>query len=227
MAEGASVVLADILDDLGAQSAGALGPSGAYVHLDVADEAEWSRAVTFTVERFGPPTVLVNNAGILVMGDLESVDLDVYRRLIDVNQLGCLLGMRAVAPAMRAVGGGSIINTSSVAGLVGTPHAFAYSTSKWAIRGMTRSAAAHLGPDGIRVNSLHPGTIDTPMIHEGADGAEGRELRRAHAASLPLRRLGTTEDITGLVVFLASDESAYCTGSEFIVDGGATCGARR
>ena len=225
--EGARVVLADVLDEAGRESAEALGQSGTYVHLDVSQEADWVEAVAQTVALFGPITVLVNNAGILTMGSLEAVDLDVYRRVIEVNQFGCLLGMRAVAPVMRAAGGGSIINTSSVAGLVGNSGAFAYSASKWAIRGMTRSAALHLGPDGIRVNSIHPGTIDTPMIHADFAGEEGERTRQAYAAGLPLRRLGTVDDITGLAVFLASDDSAYCTGAEFIVDGGSTCAARR
>jgi 3alpha(or 20beta)-hydroxysteroid dehydrogenase len=226
VAEGAKVVLADVLDDAGRSSAANLGAGGAYVHLDVSQEDQWSDAVTQTVERFGPITVLINNAGILNMDSLEDVDLDVYRRVIDVNQYGCLLGMRAVAPVMRAGGGGSIINTSSVAGLVGNT-AIAYAASKWAIRGMTRSAALQLGPHGIRVNSIHPGTIDTPMIHADFDNAEGEQMRQSYAAGLPARRLGTVDDITGLALFLASDESAYCTGAEFIVDGGATCAARR
>ena len=226
VAEGAVVALADVLDDAGRAHAERLGAAGAYVHLDVSQEDQWNDAVAQTVGRFGPITVLVNNAGILNMDSLEDVDLGVYRRVIEVNQFGCLLGMRAVAPVMRAAGGGSMINTSSVAGLVGNT-AIAYAASKWAIRGMTRSAALHLGPAGIRVNSIHPGTIDTPMIHADFDDAAGEQMRQVYAAGLPLRRLGSVDDITGLALFLASDESAYCTGAEFIVDGGATCAARR
>jgi 3alpha(or 20beta)-hydroxysteroid dehydrogenase len=224
VAEGASVVVGDVLDDLGETVAGGLGPQGAYVHLDVTDEAQWSAALDRAVSAFGPVTVLLNNAGILRQGTLDAVAVSEYQEVVAVNQFGCFLGMRAVIPGMRAAGGGSIVNTSSVAGVAGTAGVFAYTTSKWAVRGMTRAAALELGPDGIRVNSVHPGTIDTPMIHmEGY----GDDLRRAHAASLPLRRLGRPGDIVGLMVFLASDESEYCTGAEFIVDGGATAGARR
>jgi 3alpha(or 20beta)-hydroxysteroid dehydrogenase len=224
VAEGASVMLGDVLDDLGEAAADALGANGTYVHLDVTDEGQWAAALAKAEDEFGPVNVLVNNAGILRQGTVETVDIDEYRGVIEINQFGTFLGMRAAAPAMRAVGSGSIINTSSVAGVAGGAGVFAYSTSKWAIRGMTRAAALELGPDGIRVNSVHPGTIDTPMIHVGA---YTDELRERHAAALPLRRLGTTDDIVGLMVFLASEDSAYCTGAEFIVDGGATCGTRR
>ena len=168
--------------------------------------------------------MLVNNAGILRQGTVATTPIAEYREVIEVNQFGCFLGMRAVVDGMREAGGGSIINTSSIAGLGGGAGVFAYAASKWAIRGMTRTAALEMGPYGIRVNSVHPGTIDTPMIH--VDGYDD-ELRRSHAATVPLRRLGTTDDIVGLMVFLASDESRYCTGGEFVVDGGVTSGTRR
>jgi 3alpha(or 20beta)-hydroxysteroid dehydrogenase len=225
VAEGAQVVVADVRDAEGTDLAARLGTAAAYCHLDVTLDGDWAAAVEATTERFGPPSVLANNAGVLSMGGLESVDLAEFRRIIDVNQWGCFLGMRAVIPAMRAAGGGSIINTSSVAGLAGTPHAFAYSASKWAVRGMTRAAAMDLGPDGIRVNSIHPGTIDTPMIHNPTP--EGAAARQAYADRVPLRRVGEPDDVAQLMVFLASDESSYCTGAEYLVDGGDTSGSRR
>jgi 3alpha(or 20beta)-hydroxysteroid dehydrogenase len=219
--EGASVVLADVLDDDGKAVAEALGERASYVHLDVANEDHWADAVQHAVSTFGHLDVLLNNAGILRVSPLEQTSLDDYRAVIDVNQVGCFLGMRAVAGVMRTAGGGSIVNTSSIAGLQGMPGVISYVASKWAIRGMSKAAAIELGHSGIRVNSVHPGTIDTPMISGGEfDDVDQDGLY----ASLPIPRIGQPIDISHVMVFLASDESAYVTGGEFTVDGGMTSG---
>lgn len=221
---GAGVLMGDILDDALGRAAESIGAGAVPVHLDVTSESDWHAAVERCTSEFGGIDVLINNAGVVAVGSVDSTAVEEYRRVVEVNQVGCFLGMKAVVPAMRRRGGGSIVNTSSVAGLQGGRGVLAYTASKWAVRGMTRAAAAELGGDGIRVNSIHPGTIDTPMIN----GPEFASVdRAAHAASLPARRIGTAEDVAWMALFLASAESAYCTGGEFIVDGGATCGGRR
>jgi 3alpha(or 20beta)-hydroxysteroid dehydrogenase len=221
VAEGARVIVADVLDEPGAQLTADLGPPATYVHLDVSDEASWDAAIAATAESFGRLDVLVNNAGILRVAPLADTELADYRAVIDVNQIGCFLGMRAAARTMGAAGGGSIVNVSSIAGLQGMPGVIAYVASKFAIRGMTKAAAIELGHQGIRVNAVHPGTIDTPMIAVGDfDGVDQDALY----ASLPIPRIGQPDDVSHLMVFLASDESAYCTGGEFVVDGGVTAG---
>jgi 3alpha(or 20beta)-hydroxysteroid dehydrogenase len=219
--EGAKVVLADVLDDLGEVAAKELGDSALYVHLDVTDEDQWAAAVARTTSAFGGLDVLVNNAGILSVSALEQTSLADYRRVVDINQVGCFLGMRSVAGVMREGGGGSIINTSSIAGLQGVPGVISYVASKYAIRGMTKAAALELGHSGIRVNSVHPGTIDTPMIN----GGEFADVDQDGLYSgLPIPRIGVPIDISHLMVYLASEESSYCTGGEFVVDGGMTAG---
>lgn len=223
-AQGATVLLGDILDQELETTAKSIGEPAVAMHLDVRSESDWDAAMSWCTERFGGIDVLVNNAGILRVGTIETTALADYRDVIETNQIGCFLGMRAAVPAMRARGGGSIINTSSVAGLHGSEGVIAYSASKYAIRGMSRSAALELGGDGIRVNSIHPGTIDTPMINVPEFASIDRE---AHAAGLPARRIGVPEDVARLALFLASDESDYCTGAEFVVDGGSSCGNRR
>jgi 3alpha(or 20beta)-hydroxysteroid dehydrogenase len=154
---------------------------------------------------------------------LETTTLEDYRAVIDINQVGSFLGMRAAVAPMRRAGGGSIINTSSVAGLHGVMGVIAYSASKYAVRGMTRSAALELGVDNIRVNSIHPGTIDTPMVNAGDFSHVDRD---AFFSAIPAGRIGQPEDVAMLALFLASDESSYCTGSEFVVDGGSSTGIR-
>jgi 3alpha(or 20beta)-hydroxysteroid dehydrogenase len=220
VAEGARVGIGDILDDEGKALAQELGDAGAYVHLDVTSEGDWTAAVADTEQAFGRLDVLLNNAGILAFGKLEDSSLDDYMRIINVNQVGVFLGMKSVVPAMKRAGGGSIINISSVEGLRGLPRLTAYSASKFAVRGMTKSAAVELGRHKIRVNSVHPGFIDTPMTR--AQGLEGVDVDKLFESGVPLRRAGTTDDIVNMVLFLASDEASYCTGAEFIVDGGAT-----
>lgn len=215
--EGARVMLTDVLDDQGKELAAELGAE--YCHLDVSSEEDWASAVAVTVETFGDITVLVNNAGILHFSALADTTLADYQRVIGINQVGTFLGMRAVVASMTQAGGGSIVNVSSVEGLGGMPYLVAYTASKFAIRGMTKVAAMELGQHGIRVNSVHPGAIDTPMVSE----ALGRPIDVSPIGrKLALRRVGQPEDVANVVLFLASDDSAYCTGGEFVVDGGAT-----
>jgi 3alpha(or 20beta)-hydroxysteroid dehydrogenase len=213
--EGANVLLCDVLDELGESEAAALGDNAAYVHLDVRKPADWDRAVASAVERFGGLDILVNNAAILSPGTIEDQSLEDFVTVIEVNQVGCWLGMKAVIPAMRKAGGGSIVNISSVGGSVGVAGVTAYSGTKWAMRGMTKCAALELAVDGIRVNSVHPGSIDTQML---VDAGTAEDL------GIPLGRLGESEDVAKLVLFLASDASSYCTGAEFVVDGGLMAG---
>jgi len=221
--EGARVVLGDVLDDDGKTAADTLGPAARYVHLDVTSPEDWSAAVRFAVDEFGSLNALVNNAGVMMFSSIADTTLDAYRRVIDVNQVGVFLGMQAAAPAMTSAGGGTIVNTSSVNGFVGVAGTLAYAASKWAIRGMTRTAALELGHDGIRVNTLAPGSVDTPMIAPGgveamSDGA------KAVFARLPAGRVGTPDEMARAVLFLTSDESSYVTGTELVVDGGSLAG---
>ncbi len=222
-AEGATVIVADVLVDEGQDTAASIGPAARYMYLDVTDEIGWGATLERCSAECGDVDVLVNNAGIVRAAPLETTSLEDYRTVIEVNQVGCFLGMKAVIPSMRRSGGGSIINTSSVAGLHGVHGVIAYSASKYAVRGMSRSAALELGPDGIRVNSIHPGTIDTPMVNSGDFSDVDRD---AYFSAIPSGRIGQPHDVAMLAVFLASDESAYCTGSEFVVDGGSSAGTR-
>lgn len=219
VAEGAKVVIADIADDLGKALATELGESAHFAHLDVSDEDNWTAVVAETATTFGPVTTLVNNAGILRFAELPTMSTGEYETLFRVNQLGCFLGMRTVAPVMTEAGGGSIMNTSSIEGLGGMPTLVAYTGTKFAIRGMSKAAAMELGPKGIRVNSVHPGMIRTPMIEGHVGGDAGYDFV---GQKIPLRRVGLPEDLAGVYVFLASDESSYATGGEFVVDGGVT-----
>jgi 3alpha(or 20beta)-hydroxysteroid dehydrogenase len=221
--EGAKVVIADVADDLGQALADELGDQsnggGAhYRHHDVSDEDSWTALVEDANERFGPVNVLANNAGILRFAEIEKMAVEEYLLLVHVNQLGTFLGMKAVARTMRKNGGGSIINASSVEGLAGMASLTAYTATKFAIRGMTKAAAMELGPKGIRVNSVHPGMIDTPMTRpHGGDAA-----MEFGASRVPLRRVGYPDDIAPLYVFLASDEAGYINGAEIAIDGGVT-----
>ena len=216
-AEGARVVLADVLDNEGEAVAAEIGDAAVYTHLDVTDEPQWQAAVALAEDRFGPVTVLVNNAGILLFQPLHKTDLADFDRVMRVNVQGVFLGMKSVTPSMTTAGGGSIVNISSTAGLQGLPHLGAYVASKWAVRGLTKTAAIDLGHKNIRVNSVHPGGIDTPMV-AGTSGDAPFYKR------LPVPRMGSADEAARAVLFLASDEASYIAGAELAVDGGATCG---
>ena len=220
-AEGAKVVLGDVLDDLGEKLAIDIGGDAVYQHLDVTKPEDWSRAVGLAVGRFARLDVLVNNAGILRLGTIESQSLDEYMAVVNVNQVGCFLGMQAAIPALKAAGGGVIINTSSTSGFIGMPGLAAYTATKFAVRGMTKCAAMELGHHGIRVNSVHPGGIDTEMTRLPEWENVDKDLVYG---SQPIPRIGQPEEVARLMVFLASDDSSYCTGAEFLVDGGMTAG---
>lgn len=218
---GAKVVLCDILDSEGQAVAAEIGANAAYIRLDVTSEASWQAAVKAAVSKFGKLNVLVNNAGIVKVTDLADCPLDEYMQVIQVNQVGVFLGMKTVVPAMKQAGGGSIVNISSIDGLIGMTGGTAYCASKFAVRGMTKVAALELGKDGIRVNSIHPGGILTPMITgAGLDAQTAGEI----FGRVPLQRIGQPEEIATLAAYLASDDASYSTGSEFIADGGLTAG---
>ena len=214
-AQGAKVVIGDIRDAEGQAFAAELSPSVAYVPLDVTKPADWDKAVSLAVERFGGLNVLVNNAGVAQsLRSIEKLELAVFEKVLTVNVTGVFNGVKAVTPSLRAAGGGSIVNISSISGLYGTNGTAAYTASKFAVRGLTKTAAMDLGRYGIRVNSVHPGLIDTDM-------AAGVNYSLDHLA---LRRIGEPSEIGGLVVFLASDESSFCPGAEFAADGGDSAG---
>lgn len=218
VAEGARVVIADIAEEAGNELADSLGEAAIFVRHDVSEKSSWEALIAATTEAFGPVSVLANNAGLLRFGSVEKMTEDDFDLLYRVNQLGCFLGMQAVAPVMRKNGGGAIVNASSIEGLAGMPHCVAYTATKFAIRGMTKAAAVELGPVGIRVNSVHPGMIDTPMTRvHGGDAA-----MEYGASKVALKRVGTPSDIAPLYVYLASDESGFVTGAEIAIDGGAT-----
>lgn len=210
VAEGAKVVIGDILDEPGQALADELGDAARYVHLDVSDEAQWQAAVDTAVKEFGKVNVLVNNAGIVDVAPLKSLDVQRWNRVLAVNLTGAMLGIKAVLGPMKEAGGGSIINVSSIEGLRGASWVHSYVASKWGLRGLTKSAALELAADNIRVNSLHPGFIRTPMTAHFPDDM----------VAAPLGRPGQPEEVATFVVFLASDESSFSTGSEFVVDGG-------
>jgi len=219
--EGAKVVLGDVLDEEGEKTAAEIGESAVYVHLDVTSEADWRAAVEKAEQAFGKLDILVNNAGILRFGLLEHTSLEEFESVVKVNQTGTFLGMKSVVAAMRRAGGGSIVNISSLAGIQGVGGAFSYTASKFAVRGMTKVAAIEFGAAGIRVNSIHPGGIETPMTRPfGADSSSDE----SHEYSSPIPRIGRPDEVANLVLWVASDKSSYCTGSEFVVDGGESAG---
>src|ERR1700740_2285715 len=225
VAEGAKVVLGDVLDDKGKQLAAELGEDNCrYVHHDVTSEAECAAAVAATTGAFGALNVLVNNAGVLAHKKIADMTLAEFRKVIDVNLIGEWLGVKTVIDPMTKAGGGSIINISSVEGFTGAAGMSAYSASKFGIRGITRSAAQELGKLGIRVNSVHPGGIMTTMTATAFESFTEISDGEGFMRSLPIARFAKSSEVSPLVVYLASDESSYCTGSEFVVDGGMLSG---
>ena len=217
VAEGAKVVVTDILDEDGAALVAELGESAVYLHHDVTDREHWAAAVAKAEEAFGGLDVLVNNAGIADFGSLTDFTYEQWDRIIAINLSSVFYGMKAALPLLKAsTKNPSIINISSIAGIQGFNNTVGYVTSKWAVRGMTKAVAIDLGPANIRVNSIHPGVISTAMTEGyGEDSMAGTALQR----------LGKTPEIGYLIVYLASDESTFCTGAEFIADGGQTVGA--
>ena len=218
-AEGAKVYVTDVLDEEGRATAADIGEHAVYHRLDVTDEEAWLMLRDEVLDREGRIDVLVNNAGIFRVMPTALTSESEYRQIIDINQVGTFLGMKTVIPPMVEAQSGSIVNISSVAGLQGAAGTLAYAASKWAVRGMTKVAAKEVAPFGVRVNSVHPGIIDTPMMAEASP--EGSLLDRVVQA-IPMGHVAQAEDVATLVLFLASDESRYSTGAEFVVDGGMT-----
>jgi NAD(P)-dependent dehydrogenase (short-subunit alcohol dehydrogenase family) len=221
--EGASVVLADVRTELGEAVAADIGDGARFVGLDVTDEHAWAKAVETATTEFGGLHGLLNNAGIFLPEPLDATPLELWNRVVAVNQTGPYLGMRAAVPAIRDAGGGSIVNVSSILAKLGSEGGagFAYCGTKGALLAMSKAAAMELAKDGIRVNSLHPGVIDTPM-NDVAPGNASAEARRAMEAQSPMNRYGRPEEVAYAAVFLLSDESSFVTGSEMYVDGGFT-----
>ena len=214
VARGARVLATDVLDAEGEALAASLGDQVAYTHLEVTDESQWQRALALAESRFGPVNHLVNNAGVVTFGSVETMPPAVFRRPLVIKLTGWWLGMHAVSASIKRAGGGSIVNISSTAGLQGYANLGAYVASKWGLRGLTKSAALELGRDNIRVNLIHPGPIRTPMIAGLGDGL---------AATQPINRIGEPEEVTAMLLFLLT-EATYSTGHEFIIDGGAVIG---
>jgi 3alpha(or 20beta)-hydroxysteroid dehydrogenase len=218
--EGAVLVLSDA-DEAGARRlAEEVGGQAISCPHDVTSEQDWRAVAALALERHGRIDILLNNAGIFLAAPLGETSLEQFQRLLGVNTVGVFLGMRAAAPAMIEQQAGSIINVSSVAGLGGSPYLTAYAASKWAVRGMTKVVAKELAPHGVRVNSLHPGQIDTDM--NARQREKTPDLLERLVRAIPMRRIGTPEEVAHAAVFLASEESAYVTGSELVVDGGTS-----
>ncbi len=221
VAEGARVAFTDVLDDMGGALAAELGAQAAFFRHDVADRGEWDKVVTAAEARFGPISILVNNAGIA--GDAIPIADETeerWHRMIAVNQTGVFHGLRAILPSMQRAGGGSIVNVSSIAGLVAWPGLTAYSATKFAVVGMTKTTAAELGRLGIRVNAVHPGIVGTNMVTDLEPAMRG--MLDAAVANLPLNRIAEPAELASAILFFASDESSYCTGASLAVDGGWT-----
>lgn len=215
-AEGATVFISDVLDDVGEETAARLGHAVTYLHHDVTSEDDWKGAVGGILDQYGRLDVLVNNAGIFQLGGLADTSLDDWNRMIAINQTGVFLGLKIGGIPMRDHGSGSIINISSIAGMMGTATSHAYGATKWAVRGMTKSAAVEFAADGVRVNSVHPGIIETPMLDALGDALPMVKER------IPIGRTAQPAEVGNVVLFLASDEASYCSGHEFVVDGAFT-----
>jgi NAD(P)-dependent dehydrogenase (short-subunit alcohol dehydrogenase family) len=220
--EGAKVVIGDVLEEEGRRTEAEINEAGGecvFVHLDVTSEDSWRTAIAETVSRFGKLDILVNNAGIYRTNTVENTSTAQWDQVMDINVKGLFLGTKAAIPELRNAGGGSIINMSSVAGLVGDHNSTAYTASKGAVRLLTKSTAIQYAAEGIRVNSVHPGTIETPMT---ADMLAEESYRQDRVRRTPLGRLGQPEDVAMGVLYLASDESSFVTGAELVIDGGRT-----
>jgi len=220
VAEGANAVIADVLEQEGRTLAGELGDHAIFSHLDVTSERDWAATVAAAENAFGPVSVLVNNAGIVRFGAIAETEPAAWRQVIEINLTGTYLGIRAIVPSMRKAGAGAIVNTSAGAGMTATFGVGAYATSKWGVRGLTKTAALELARDNIRVNSIHPGNVRTPMVGGSAAAAAGAGAVR----DLAIPRIAEPEEITQLVLFVASDAASFSTGSEFIADGGQLLG---
>ena len=222
-AEGAKVVFGDILDDAGKQVEAQIHEAGGealYVHLDVTSAEDWASAVGTAVSRYGKLDILVNNAGISIRKKVEDTTEDDWDRVMAINAKGVFLGTKQAIPAMRSSGGGSIVNISSTAGLVGSPYSGAsYAASKGAVRLFTKSTAIQYAKEDIRCNSVHPGLLETPMTEDILADTAHREERTQR---IPLGRIGTAADVAYGVLYLASDEASFITGSELVIDGGTT-----
>ncbi|MFD2682495.1 glucose 1-dehydrogenase [Bacillus seohaeanensis] len=214
--EGAKVIIADILEQEGQALAKELGENATFFKLDVTKATNWEEVISATEKTFGPVNILVNNAGITMSKSIEETSEEEYRRIIDINQVSVFLGIKAVIPSMKKANSGSIVNISSINGLVGG--AVGYTDSKFAVRGLTKAAALGLSHYGIRVNSVHPGVIETPMIKQ----EDSKDAIEEFAKYIPVKRVAKPEEVSNMVLYLASDESSYSTGSEFVVDGGIT-----
>ena len=220
--EGAKVVIADILEPEGNAVAAQIregGGEASFIRLDVTSEDDWRDAVEFTLNTYGKLDILINNAAIYKRTPIVQTDLDEWNRIMDINSTGVFLGTKHAVPAMQKSGGGSIINISSTAGLVGSERGSAYGASKGSVRLFTKYTAIQHAEDGIRANSIHPGPIDTEMIADNISTPEGREQSEAR---VPLGRIGTVMDVAYGALFLASDESSFMTGAELVIDGGVT-----
>ena len=220
--EGARVAVGDLLEEEGARLESEIAEAGGeciFIRLDVTSEESWANAVEATLSRFGRLDVLVNNAGIFQKAKVEDTTLEGWDRVMAINATGPFLGTKAVIPAMRDSGGGSIVNISSTSGMVGSTFLTAYTASKGAVRLLTKSSAVQYAGDGIRVNSVHPGPIDTDMLASVYSDAEERSQRMS---LIPMGRAGTVDEVAYGVLFLASDESSFMTGSELVIDGGGT-----
>jgi 3alpha(or 20beta)-hydroxysteroid dehydrogenase len=224
-AEGAKVVFGDVLEEDGVKLAAELGDDVRFLRMDVTRPEDWTAAVELAVSAFGTLNVLVNNAGIIKHKNIEDMSLEEFRRILEVNLVGQWLGLKSVIEPMKAAGGGSVINVSSTEGFVGAAGMTAYAASKFGVRGMTKSAAREVGAYDIRVNTIHPGAILTAMSLDPDVVAATADSADAFMKQLPLNRMGKAREVTGAVVFLASDDSSYCTGTELLVDGGMLTGA--
>lgn len=220
VAEGAKVVIADVLEQEGRMLADELGDHAIFSRLDVTSDKDWAATVGAAENAFGPVSVLVNNAASVRFAAITQTEPAAWRQVIDINLTGTFLGIRAIAPSMRKAGGGAIVNISSAAGMKASPNTAAYVASKWGLRGLTKTAALELGRDNIRVNSIHPGPVRTPMTA----GPDAAAAVAAEARALAIPRVAEPDEVTRLVLFVASDEASFSTGSEFIIDRGVLLG---